>query len=103
VQAIAQDWTDTMNNKGALGKVAVNLLEPQQSLPNEEVLTTEEAAKYLKIHPRTLTRFARAGNIPSFQIGTHWRFLRSALDEWMHSEVTSNTNSSLSASTGKER
>jgi len=33
--------------------------------------TTEEAAGFLKIHPRTITRLASIGEIPAFRIGTH--------------------------------
>jgi excisionase family DNA binding protein len=76
---------------------------PHPAPRGEVVMTTEEAAKYLQIHPRTLTRLAWSGSIPAFQIGSHWRFLQSELDSWMRSEVRCNTNSSLSASTGKER
>jgi excisionase family DNA binding protein len=55
----------------------------------DEILTTAEAATYLKIHPRTLTRFAKAAELPGFRIGSHWRFLRSELDLWMRSKVRS--------------
>jgi hypothetical protein len=32
----------------------------------------------------------RSGEIPGFQIGTHWRFRASDLDEWMRLKVISN-------------
>jgi len=53
------------------------------------VLNTEEAASYLRIHPRTLTRMARHGEIPGLQIGRHWRFRRADLDAWVDSKVSS--------------
>jgi excisionase family DNA binding protein len=46
-----------------------------------------EAAEYLKIHPRTLTRMARRGEIPSIQIGRLWGFRQSDLDEWLGCKV----------------
>lgn len=66
----------------------------------ERPWTTEEAADYLQIHPRTITRMAKTGQIPGFRIGSHWRFRKIDLDEWMNTEVSSR-RSSLSASTGK--
>jgi excisionase family DNA binding protein len=46
-------------------------------------LTTEEAARYLKIKPRTLLVWVRAGLVTGHAIGTRrkvWRFLREELD-----------------------
>jgi excisionase family DNA binding protein len=48
-----------------------------------KVMTTREAAVYLKCHPFTLNRLAKRGEIPAFKVGGSWRFLRSALDEWI--------------------
>ena len=45
----------------------------------EEVLTAEEAAKYLRIHPYTLRRLTRAGKVPGFKIGGQWRFRKEEL------------------------
>ena len=39
-----------------------------------EYLTAEEAAKYLGIHPSTVRRLARRGELPAFRIGKLWRF-----------------------------
>ena len=65
-------------------------------------LTTEEGASYLRIHPRTLARMARDGEIPAFQIGRHWRFRRSDLDAWVDSKISSGTKlKTLSALTEK--
>ena len=53
------------------------------------ILNTGEAAGYLRLHPRTLTRMAREGEIPGLQIGRHWRFRRADLDAWVDSKVSS--------------
>jgi len=37
----------------------------------------------LKIHPKTLQRKARRGEITGIQIGKLWRFRASALNEWL--------------------
>ena len=49
----------------------------------EEVLTAEEVAEYLRIHPYTLRRLARAGKLPGFKIGGQWRFNKEEMQKWM--------------------
>jgi excisionase family DNA binding protein len=50
----------------------------------EPLLDSDEAAALLKIHPKTLQRMARRGEIPAIQIGKLWRFRASELNAWMH-------------------
>lgn len=64
---------------------------PIQAAGCDPIWDSETAAAYLQIHPRTLTRMARNGEIPGFQIGTHWRFRQSDLDEWMRLKVISHS------------
>lgn len=43
----------------------------------EELLTTEEAALLLKIHPKTLVRWLEAGRIVgAMKLGRQWRITR---------------------------
>jgi excisionase family DNA binding protein len=49
----------------------------------EPLLDSEEAAALLKIHPKTLQRMARRGEIPGIQIGKLWRFRVSELAHWV--------------------
>lgn len=49
----------------------------------EPLLDSEEAAALLKIHPKTLQKLARSGEVAAIQIGKLWRFRASALDEWV--------------------
>jgi len=50
----------------------------------EDWLTTNEAAAYLKVRPRTLSLWARQGKVPAHPLsGVHrrvWRFHRAELD-----------------------
>lgn len=46
---------------------------------NEEVLTTEEAAKLLRVSTKTVLGLARDGVLPGEKVGRAWRFLRSDL------------------------
>jgi len=49
----------------------------------EPLLDTEETAKLLRMHPRTLRVKARTGAIPGVQVGNRWRFRASTLDRWL--------------------
>jgi hypothetical protein len=51
------------------------------TLPN--VLTLEETAAYLRLSPEVVAQEAIAGNIPGQQIDHTWRFLKSAIDDWL--------------------
>jgi len=48
-----------------------------------EVMTSVEAAQYLKMHVKTVCRLAKEGKIPARKVGSEWRFLRSVLDGWL--------------------
>ena len=59
--------------------------QPQtQTVPTAEWLTAQEAAKYLKIKPRTLLLWVRRGKLQGFALsGTKrhvWRFRKQDLD-----------------------
>ena len=51
----------------------------------EPLLSTEEAAAHLRLHPKTLQRMARHGEVPSIRIGKYWHFRLSVLDAWVRS------------------
>lgn len=53
------------------------------AVANTVVLTVEEAAAHLRLPDETIAREASRGNIPGRQVDGQWRFLRSALDEWL--------------------
>lgn len=48
-----------------------------------QVMTSVEAAEYLKMHVKTVCRLAKEGKIPARKVGSEWRFLRSVLDHWL--------------------
>jgi excisionase family DNA binding protein len=49
----------------------------------ESLLDVTEAARLLRIHPKTLRNKARRGVIPGVQVGRLWRFRASVLNEWL--------------------
>jgi excisionase family DNA binding protein len=46
------------------------------------MLTLEEAASYLQVHPVTLRRWATSGHTPGFKLGKEWRFIKEDLEAW---------------------
>lgn len=48
-----------------------------------KVLTLQEVAKYLRVHPSTVYRLAKKGQIPAFKLGSDWRFNLESIDEWL--------------------
>ena len=59
-------------------------MEP--SAANFEVLTVKEVSDLLRVHPSTLYKMVKRGRIPSFRIGTDWRFLKDRVERWMVEE-----------------
>ncbi|UCH83691.1 MAG: helix-turn-helix domain-containing protein [Candidatus Latescibacterota bacterium] len=51
------------------------------------VMTSVEAAEYLKMHVKTVCRLAKEKKIPAKKVGSEWRFLKSVLDRWLTQEV----------------
>lgn len=45
----------------------------------DDVLTTEETAALLRVHPVTVRLAATAGTIPGRRVGNRWRFSRVAI------------------------
>ena len=48
--------------------------------------TAEEIATYLRVHPYTVKRLARAGKIPGFRVGYQWRFDVKEIEEWKRNQ-----------------
>ena len=57
----------------------------QQSLapPQDDILTVDEAAAFLKISRTSLYRLIKAGEVPCRRVGERWRFSRRILLEWV--------------------
>lgn len=54
-------------------------------IKKREVLTLEEVARYLRLPKDTVVRQAAQGAIPGRQIEDTWRFLKTAIDDWLRS------------------
>ena len=53
-----------------------------------EILTLDEVAVYLKSGKRTVYRLAACGEIPAFKLGGTWRFRRSDLEQWIAASIS---------------
>jgi excisionase family DNA binding protein len=63
------------------------------ALSVERPLTCEEAAAFVRVHPKTVKRMARSGDLPGhFRFG-RWFFYASELDCWMRTELHSSRHS----------
>ena len=67
------------NTQSEVGRDAMKLAGAEF----ERLLTAEEAAMHLRMHPKTLQRMARGGHVPCIRIGKYWFFRLSALDVWV--------------------
>lgn len=54
----------------------------------DDILTIEEVAKYLRVSERTVYDWAQKGEIPSGKIGTVWRFKRSEIEKWVNERLS---------------
>jgi excisionase family DNA binding protein len=50
--------------------------------PIQDVLTVEEVAEYLQVHPTTIYRLLKKHKIPAFRVGSDWRFNLASIDHW---------------------
>jgi excisionase family DNA binding protein len=64
-----------------------------------DILTIQELADYLKIPRSTLYKIVRQGVLPCQKIGRHWRFHKSAIDQWFDKPGTGASSSGKKAKT----
>jgi len=55
----------------------------------DDILTIEEVAKYLRVSERTVYDWAQKGEVPSGKIGTVWRFKKSEIEKWVNDRLSS--------------
>jgi excisionase family DNA binding protein len=54
------------------------------SSPQPEALLDEkQVAELFKVHPKTIQKLARSGEIPAMKLGRYWRFRASSLSNWI--------------------
>lgn len=59
----------------------------------ERLMNDIEAAQFLGgLHPKTVQRMARHGELPAYRIGRYWRFRASELSVWLVLHSTGQKN-----------
>ncbi len=53
-----------------------------------KVLTVRELSNYLRVHPSTIYRLLKKGQLPGFKVGSDWRFNIEAIDRWRLDQST---------------
>ena len=61
---------------------------PSSRIEND-VMTVEEVAAYLRLQPQTIYKWAQEKRIPAAKLGKEWRFRRSILDRWLDQQILS--------------
>ncbi len=56
-------------------------------MENNEIMTLEEVAQYLKLKPQTIYTWAQEKRIPAAKLGKEWRFKRSIIDRWFNQHI----------------
>lgn len=54
---------------------------------NQDIMTLEEVAAYLKLKPQTIYTWAQENKIPAAKLGKEWRFKKTIIDEWINQHI----------------
>lgn len=57
------------------------------------MMTINEVAEYLHLHPTTVYRLIKHGDLPACKIGDLWRIGFDELDEWRQEKTRKNSRS----------
>jgi len=68
----------------------------------DEILSVDDAAKYLKVKSTTIRRQAERGNLPGFKIGNRWRFRMKDIERFIDSRINQERFSSKVANLWQE-
>jgi excisionase family DNA binding protein len=50
---------------------------------HHEVLTVKEVSSLLRVNSSTIYMLIRTGQIPTFRVGSEWRFRRDQIERWI--------------------
>jgi excisionase family DNA binding protein len=59
------------------------------ALPKGDVLTSTEAAAYLRVSADDLTKLIADQGLPARRVGDDWRILKGAIQEWLRTGIIS--------------
>src|SRR3989338_5257085 len=58
---------------------------------NSNLFTVQELAQYLRMKPLTIYKHASTGQLPGFKVGSHWRFKKETIDQWIKNQEKLNS------------
>ena len=58
------------------------MMDTNGTLLMPRIMTVKEVSEYLKVHPSTVYKMLRNGDLPAFRVGTDWRFNVETIDRW---------------------
>jgi excisionase family DNA binding protein len=47
------------------------------------MMTLDEVAQFLHVHPSTVYRLLKDRSIPAFKVGSDWRFNQESIEKWV--------------------
>jgi excisionase family DNA binding protein len=56
-------------------------------MAEDDIMTLDEVARYFKLKPQTVYKWAQEEQIPCAKLGKEWRFRKSILDEWIDTSI----------------
>ena len=59
-------------------------------MKENEIMTLEEVANFLRMSERTVTEWVNKGKLPGGKFGTSWRFRRTEIENWVNSQLSPN-------------
>ena len=54
---------------------------------SKRLVTVKELSDYLRVHPSTIYRLLKRGELPALKLGSDWRFSLEAIDRWRQRQV----------------
>ncbi len=61
-----------------------------EAMSEPDLMTVEEVARYLRLKPQTIYKWAQEKRIPAVKLGKEWRFRKRILDEWLDGQILEN-------------
>jgi excisionase family DNA binding protein len=61
-------------------------METNMTNDDQAVLKVQDLADYLRVHPSTIYRLLKRNLLPTFKVGSDWRFNKEQIDEWRLSQ-----------------
>ena len=52
-------------------------------MSDEALMDTAEVARYLKMHPKTITSMVERGELKAYKVGRHWRYRKRDIDAFL--------------------